>query len=132
MNAATYPSGLRYLFILGATGSFVTGVGAIFFPGVIVSLSGLSPQAIPAMQQAGAFALGSFVAALMCLRIADWNQVRITTVSTFVIFLLTTVGAFYYVVLQGVATPALIFILVFAIVMTLGFGFYSYRAVQRA
>lgn len=132
MQTSTYPSGLRYLFILGVVGSFLTGFPAVFFPGVVVALTGLSPDAIPAMQQSGALALGSFAAGLLCLRASDWGQVRITVVASFVTFLLTTIGAFYYVVLKGVSTPGLILILVVAIVMTFGFGFYLYRPMQRA
>src|SRR4030095_9612766 len=90
-----YPRGLRYLFILGAIGSFLTGLPAVLYPQLIVSLSGLSPEAIPAMQQSGAFALSYFVAALLCMRATSWSQVRITVIATFVVFLLTLIGAFY-------------------------------------
>lgn len=131
MKTTTYPSGLRYLFILGVIGSFLTGFPAVFFPSVIVALSGLSPEAIPAMQQSGALALGSFFAGLLCLRTSDWSQVRITVVASFVTFLLTTIGAFYYVVLQGVATPGLILILVIGVIMTLGFAYYLVQYIQR-
>jgi len=131
INSTNSPSGLRYLFILGAVGSFGTGVLATFFTDVVVALSGLSPLAIPAMQQSGALALGSFAAALLCLRTTNWNEVRITVVATFVIFLLTAIGAFSYVVLQRVATPLLILILGLSIVMTLGFGYYLWKYMQR-
>lgn len=131
MKADAYPMGLRYLFILGVIGSFLTGFPAVFFPNLVVSLSGLSPDAIPAMQQSGALALGSFVAGLLCLRTSRWSDVRITVVSTFVIFLLTLIGAFYYVVLQGVATPGLILILAISVIMTVGFGYYTWQAFQR-
>jgi hypothetical protein len=131
MKTNAYPSGLRYLFVLGTVGSFITGFPAVFFPSVIVALSGLSPEAIPAMQQSGALALGSTAAGLLCLRAVNWNEVRITVVGSFVTFLLTTIGAFYYVVLQGVATPGLILILIIGIVMTLGFGYYLAQYMQR-
>lgn len=131
LKTNAYPSGLLYLFVLGTIGSFITGFPAVFFPSVIVALSGLSPEAIPAMQQSGALALGSTAAGLLCLRTVNWNEVRITVVGSFVTFLLTTIGAFYYVVLQGVATPGLILILIIGIVMTLGFGYYLVQYLQR-
>lgn len=131
MNTSSYPAGLRYLFVLGAIGAFVTGFPAVFIPNLVVQLTGLSPAAVPAMQQSGALALGSFAAGLLCLRASNWSDVRITVVASFVTFLLTTIGAFYYVVLQGVATPGLILILVVSIVITAGFGYYLYKYMQR-
>jgi len=127
-----YPSGLKYLFILGALGALAAGLPSVLAPEFVVSVTGLSPQTVPVIQQAGALALGFFVAALLCWRASAWSEVRISVIASFVVFILTALGAFYYVVLLGVATPGLIGILVAAIVMTIGFGFYLFKSVQRA
>ncbi len=131
MQADSYPMGLRYLIILGTLGAFATGIPAVFLPTLVVALTGLSAEAIPAMQQAGAITIGFGVGGVFCLRAANWNEVRITVIASLASFALTTVGAFYYVVLQGVATPGLILILVVAVVMTLGYGYYVWHYAQR-
>lgn len=132
MNTSAYPSGLRYLFILGAIGALAAGLPSVLAPNIVIGLTGLSDQTAPVIQQSGALALGFFVAGLLCWRARDWSQVQISVVASFVVFVLTAIGAFYYVVLLHVATPGLIAILLAAIVMTLGFGFYLYKYMQRA
>ena len=131
MNTSTYPSGLRYLLVLGTLGALATGLPSVFYPNIVVALTGLSPQAVPAMQQAGALTVGFGIAGVLCLLTANWREVRISVVASFATFALTTIGAFYYVVLQGVATPGLILILVIAIIMTLGYGFYLWQYSQK-
>ena len=98
-------------------------------------MTGLSPQTVPVIQQAGALALGFFVSLLCCvageLPVAEG---RISVAASLVVFSGPTVlGAFYYVALPppGVATPGLIAILVVAIVMTIGFGFYLFKSIER-
>jgi hypothetical protein len=130
MKTTTYPSGLRYLFILGGVGALLAGLPSVFLPSVVVDATGLSPQTVPVIQQAGALALGFCVAAFLCWRAVAWSEVRISLAASFVVFVLTAVGAFYYVILLGVATPGLIAILLAAIVMTLGFGFYLFQSIQ--
>lgn len=131
MKTAMYPSGLRYLFVLGAVGALAAGLPSVLLPALVVGATGLSPQTVPVIQQAGALALGFFAAGALCLRASAWDEVRISVMASFVVFVLTTLGAFYYVVVLGVATPGLIAILVVAAVMTLGFGFYLYQAMQK-
>lgn len=132
MNTTTYPSGLRYLFVLGALGALAAGLPSVLAPTVVIGATGLAPQTVPVIQQAGALALGFFVAAVMCWRATMWNEVRISVAASLAVFVLTALGAFYYVVLLGVATPGLIAILVAAIAMTVGFGFYLAKGMQRA
>lgn len=132
MSTNTYPNGLRYLFVFGALGALAAGLPSVLLPDAVVGATGLSPQTVPVIQQAGALALGFFVAGVMCWRASMWSQVQISLVASFVVFALTAFGAFYYVVLIGVATPGLIAILVAAIAMTIGFGFYMYKSMQRA
>lgn len=132
MNTVTYPNGLRYLFILGALGALAAGLPSVFLPDAVVGATGLSPQTVPVIQQAGALALGFFVAGVMCWRATMWTQVHISLVASFVVFILTALGAFYYVVLLGVATPGLIAILAAAVGMTIGFGFYLFKSMPRA
>ena len=132
MKTTMYPNGLRYLFILGAVGALAAGLPSVLTPTVVVGATGLSPQTVPVIQQAGALALGFFVAGALCWRATMWNEVRISVVASFVVFILTAIGAFYYVVLLGVATPGLIAILLVAIAMTVGFGFYLYKSMQPA
>lgn len=132
MNTNLYPNGLRYLFIFGALGALLAGLPSVLLPNVVVGATGLSPQTVPVIQQSGALALGFFVAGVMCWRATMWTQVHISLVASFVVFVLTALGAFYYVVLQGVATAGLIAILAAALAMTFGFGFYLYKSIQQA
>lgn len=132
MPVSTYPYGLRYLFVLGALGALAAGLPSVLLPDVVVGATGLSPQTVPVIQQAGALTLGFFAAGALCLRASAWDQVRISVMASFVVFVLTTLGAFYYVVVLGVATPGLIAILAGAAVMTVGFGYYLVQSRQEA
>lgn len=120
------PSSLRYIFMLGLVASFITGVPALLVPLTVVQLSGLDPKAVPAVQQAGALTFGYFIAGLMCLRSTDWEQVKITVASSAIVFTLSAIGAFYYVVLQGVVTFGLIVILAASLVLALAFGYFYF------
>lgn len=131
MNNTSYPQGLRLLLAIGTLGALLTGLPAVFYPSLVVALSGLDPAAIPAMQQSGALALGFAVAGLMALRSHSWREVRISVAASFVTFVLTFIGAFYYVVILGVATPGLVLILVVAVIITLGYGFYLWQYAQK-
>ncbi|MDE3091870.1 MAG: hypothetical protein KGJ80_21060 [Chloroflexota bacterium] len=123
MNA-NIPSGLRYTFVLGAVASFITGVPSLVAPLLVIQLSGLDPKATPAIQQAGALTVGYFVASLMCLQATNREQVKIPMASSAIVFVLSAIGAFYYVVLQGVVAPGLIVILVASILMAILLGYY--------
>lgn len=120
------PSSLRYIFMLGLVASFITGVPALLVPLTVVQLSGLDPKAVPAVQQAGALTFGYFIAGLMCLRSTDWEQVKITVASSAIVFTLSAIGAFYYVVLLGVITFGLIVILAASLVLALAFGYFYF------
>ncbi len=128
MNTRNYPSGLRYLFLLGGLGALVAGLPSVFVPNLVIAATGLAPDTAPVIQQAGALALGFCAAAVLCWHAVAWNEVRISVAASFVVFVLTAIGAFYYVVLLGVSTPGLIAILVSAAAMTVGFGFYLAKA----
>src|SRR6476620_2512779 len=73
VNTSTYPSGLRYLFILGAIGALAAGLPSVLTPNIVIALTGLSDQTAPVIQQSGALALGFFVAGLLCWRAKDWS-----------------------------------------------------------
>lgn len=120
------PSGLRYTFMLGAFASFITSVPSLLVPLLVIQLSGLDPKATPAIQQAGALTFGYLIAGLMCLRATQWDQVKITVVSSAVVFALSAAGAFYYIVLQGVVAIGLIVILVVSVLMMALFGYFYY------
>lgn len=120
------PSSLRYIFMLGLVASFITGVPALLVPLTVVQLSGLDPKAVPAVQQAGALTFGYFIAGLMCLRSTDWEQVKITVAPSAIVFTLSAIGAFYYVVLLGVITFGLIVILAASLVLALAFGYFYF------
>ena len=68
----------------------------------------------------------------MCLRATQWSQVKILTATGAVVNALSAIGAFYYVVLQGVATPGLITILVVTVVMTGLLGYYYFSLSKQA
>jgi hypothetical protein len=120
------PSPLRYTFMLGIVASFITGVPALLVPAMVARISGLDPKAVPAIQQSGGLTFGYLVAGLMCLRAANWDQVKITVASSAIVFILTAIGAFYYVVLQGVVTFGLIVILAASIVLALAFSYFYF------
>jgi hypothetical protein len=120
------PSSLRYTFWLGIVASLITGLPSLLIPNMVAQISGLDPKAVPAIQQAGALTFGYLIAGLMCVRATNWEQVKITVASSAVVFTLSAIGAFYYVVLQGVVTFGLIVILAASIVLALAFGYFYF------
>ena len=122
MNSS--PPGLKITMLIGAIGGFIFGILSMATPNVVIGLCGLDPAAAPAIQQSGAAAIGFSVAALMVSRASQWEQVRIAVLSIITFNLLSALGAFYYVVLQGVATAGLIAILIFSAFLTLAPGYF--------
>lgn len=123
MNAQL-PFGLRLVFIISAIAATLYGVGAIVAPKFVADLSGLPGQDLPVYQQAGALSLGPALISILALRATTWDQVRIATAGLFVNVLLSAIGAFFYVVLQGVVSPALVVILVYTVYASIAFGYY--------
>ncbi len=119
--------GLRAVFVIGAVGSLLTGLLSVVAPDLVINLSGLNPAAVPAIQQAGAATLGYFVMAVLSLRSTTWGQVRNVVAGSLTFTVLSTIGAFYYVVLLGVMTLGLIIILVASVILTVGFAFYLWK-----
>lgn len=117
-------SGLRITFLLGGLGSLAMGAVSIFMPSLIIQLTGLDSKAIPAIQQAGAAVFGYSVAAFLAMRARDWAEVRIAVAASIAFAALSAVGAFYYVVLQGVATSGLIAVLIFSALLALALAYY--------
>jgi len=120
-------SGLKLVFLIGAVGSLLTGALSVLAPDFVTSISGLSPAAKPAIQQAGAATLGYFVMSLFALRATDWDQVRIVVAGSLTFTALSTLGAFYYIFLVGVMTLGLIVILIASVILTVGFIYYLYK-----
>jgi hypothetical protein len=120
------PGGLRLVFGLGAAFSLLIALACMLIPGEVARACGLNSDALtlPVFQQAGASVLGYAVAAFLCMRAANWQAVRIAVAGSVVFALLSALGAFYYVVLVGVATAGLVFILAYSLFLTVGLGYY--------
>lgn len=124
-------NGLRAVFVIQAVSSFVTGFMGVFLPTMIIQLSGLDLAATPAIQQAGALSLGYTLGALMALRATSWEQVKIFVYASLLAFVLSWIGAAYYIFVVGVVAAGLILILVASILVTIGYGYavYHHRSV---
>jgi hypothetical protein len=120
-------NGLRVVFVVQAVSSFLTGALGVFLPAAIIGLSGLDLAATPAIQQAGALSLGYTLGAVMALRATNWEQVKIFVYASLVAFVLSLVGAGYYIFIVGVVAIGLIVILVASILVTIGFGYAIYH-----
>jgi hypothetical protein len=130
MRSAIEP-GLKIVFVIGALGSLLTGGLSVVIPLTVIALAGIDPAALPGVQQAGAATLGYFVGALLALRAKYWDEVRIIVAASVTFTILSTIGAFYYVVLQGVVSLGLIVILIASLILTVGFLYYLWKAAQR-
>lgn len=126
MNKSIEP-GLKVLFVIQALSSLLTGALGVFAPALIIGLSGLDIKATPAIQQSGALSLGYTLGALMALRAAGWDEVRIFAVASLFAFALSLVGAFYYVVIVGVVAIGLIVIMAASFIMTVGLAYYIWK-----
>ncbi len=116
--------GLRLTFWLSVLGGLGFGLASIAAPDVVAKLSGLPGQDLPVYQQAGGAILGFTVASWLCLRATKWSQVRIPMTGLVTFSLLSALGAFYYVVLKGVVTQALVAVLVYSALLSYGLAFY--------
>lgn len=124
-------TGLKWTFILVTIEGLFFGLISMLAPAWVASLSGLPGKDLPVYQQAGANAFGYAVIVFLCSRARNWAEVRISTIAVFILEILTTMGAGYYVVLLGVATSYLILILVFSILFAVAFGYYLWQYEMR-
>ena len=118
------PFGLRLVSGTSAVVALIYGVSAIVAPGLVASLAGLPGVDLPVYQQAGGLTLGAAVASYLILRTSRWDQVQVAVAGLFVNVLLSALGAFYYVVLQGVVSIALVGILIYTSYASAAFGYY--------
>ncbi|HEY4688673.1 MAG TPA: hypothetical protein VIK33_05125 [Anaerolineae bacterium] len=128
------PAGLRLTFTVGAVISSVIAITCMLFPDQVAKFTGLNQDGftLPVFQQSGAAVLGYALAAVLCLRATRWEEVRIAVIGSVAFAALSTVGAFYYVVLQGVATTGLVMLLIYSLFLTIGLGYYVLRPPVRA
>jgi hypothetical protein len=123
-------SDLKALFVIQLLSSALTGLMGTLAPGLIIALSGLDPAAVPVMQQAGGLSLGYTVGAILSLRAATWDQVRIFVAASLMAYGLSLIGALYYVFFVGVVSLGLIVILTACLIMTVGLV-YAWRKYDR-
>lgn len=119
-----FPLGLRLTFWLSVIGGFVFGLASIALPDLVARLSGLPGQDLPVYQQTGGAILGFTVGSWLCLRASKWEQVRIPMIALLTFSAMSALGAFYYVVLKGVVTSALVTVLIYSILLSIGLGYY--------
>lgn len=123
-TTAGLPAGLKFTFLVSAIGGLGFALSSMAVPDLVASLSGLPGKDLPVYQQAGAAILGYSVASFLSWRASKWDQVRIPIVFGLTFSGLSALGAFYYVVLKGVATSALIAVLIFSIYLAVALGYY--------
>jgi hypothetical protein len=121
---AGLPSGLKLTFLLSALGGLGFALSSMAMPDLVASLSGLPGKDLPVYQQAGAAILGYSVASFLSWRASRWDEVRIPIVFGLTFSSLSALGAFYYVVLKGVATSALIAVLIFSVLLAVALAYY--------
>jgi hypothetical protein len=119
-----FPIGLRLTFWLSVIGGLGFGLTSIAVPDLVAKLSGLPGQDLPVYQQTGGAILGFTVGSWLCLRASKWEQVRIPMTGLLTFSVLSALGAFYYVVLKGVVTSALVIVLIYSILLSAGLGYY--------
>jgi hypothetical protein len=118
------PAGLKLTFLVSAVGGLGFALSSMAAPDLVATLSGLPGKDLPVYQQAGAEILGYSVASFLSWRASRWDQVRIPIVFGLTFSTLSALGAFYYVVLKGVATSALIAVLIFSAFLAVALGYY--------
>jgi hypothetical protein len=119
-----FPTGLRLTFWLSVLGGLGFGILSIAVPDLVASLSGLPGKDLPVYHQTGGAILGFTLGSILCLRAAKRDQIEIPMYSLIVFSLMSALGAFYYVVLKGVVTSALVLVLGYSILLTAGLGYY--------
>ncbi len=119
-------TGLKLTFLFSTLGGLGFALTSMAVPAMVASLSGLPGKDLPVYQQAGAAILGYSVASFLSWRATRWEQVRIPVVFGLTFSTLSALGAFYYVILQGVATPALILTLFFSLALTAALAYYLF------
>lgn len=124
-------SDLKALFVILLLSTGITGLLGMIYPSFIIRISGLDPNSIPVMQQAGGLAIGYAAGAFLALRAATWGQVRILVAAALVTYVFSLIGAVYYIFFVGVVTTGLVILLVIFIVLTVGFA-YAWRKYDRA
>lgn len=123
-------SDLKALFTFYMLATAITALLGMLYPSFVIRLSGLDPNSIPVMQQAGGLAAGFAVGALFALRAEIWDQVRVFVAAATVANALSLLGAIYYVIILGVVTTGLVILLVVFAVLTFGF-LYAWRKYDR-
>ena len=118
------PVGLKWTFLISAIGGLGFAMSSMAAPDLVASLSGLPGKDMPVYQQAGAAILGYSVASFLSWRSTKWDQVRIPIIFGLTFSALSALGAFYYVVLKGVTTSALIAVLIFSAFLAVALGYY--------
>jgi hypothetical protein len=126
MSKENLPAGLKLTFLFSTLGGLGFALTSMAVPSLVASLSGLPGKDLPVYQQAGAAILGYSVASFLSWRATSWQQVRIPVIFGLTFSALSALGAFYYVVLQGVATLALILVLVFSLVLAVALTYYLF------
>lgn len=124
-------SDLRVLFVIQLLGTGIFGVLGMIYPSLIIRISGLDPNSIPVMQQAGGLSTGYAVAALLALRAIRWEEVRVFVAAGITASLLSLIGAVYYIFFVGVVTTGLLLLLAIYVILTAGF-IYAWRRYDRA
>ena len=124
------PAGLKLTFLYSSVGGLVFAVASMAVPAMVAALTGLPGKDLPVYQQAGAAVLGYSVASVLSWRAASWEQVRIPMVFGLTFAALSALGAFYYVVLQGVASPALIALMLFSAVLAVALAYFLWQFSQ--
>ena len=119
-----FPMGLRLTFWLSVIGGLGFGLASIAVPDLVAKLSGLPGQDLPVYQQTGGAILGFTVGSWLCLRSSKWEQVRIPMTALLTFSAMSALGAFYYVVPKGVITSALVTVLLYSILLSVGLGYY--------
>lgn len=119
-----FPMGLRLTFWLSVIGGLGFGLASLAVPDLIAKLSGLPGQDLPVYQQTGGAILGFTVGSWLCLRASKWEQVQIHMTALLTFSAMSSLGAFYYVVLKGVVTSALVTVLLYSILLSVGLGYY--------
>lgn len=126
-TTAGLPAGLKFTLLVSAIGGLGFALSSLAVPDLVASLSGLPGKDLPVYQQAGAAVLGYTVGAFLMWRAASWEQIRIALLSALTFTTLSALGAFYYVVLKGVVTGALVTVLLYSIFLTVAYGYYWWK-----